>query len=159
MTAPLIRQAVNADRDWILSQAFRLHEFGPPPWRPRSVMDAAAARSIADTLDHSAPDAIVLVAEDEEARLVGFIHMCSETDFFTAERHGHVSDLVVARDGEGRGVGRALLEAGERWAAERGYRLVTLNVFRDNHRARTLYERVGYVPEITKFIKVIDPSV
>jgi ribosomal protein S18 acetylase RimI-like enzyme len=153
-----MRRAAAADRDWILSQAPRLHEFGPPPWRPRAVMDAAVARSIADTLDHATDDAIVLVAEDERGRLVGFIHMCSESDFFTAERHAHVSDLVVARDGEGRGVGRALLEAGERWARERGYRLVTLNVFRDNERARALYERAGYVAEITKFTKVIDPS-
>ena len=125
--------------------------------RPLDVMDAAVARSIAETLDNPTESAIVLVAEDEQ-RLLGFIHVITETDYFTSEAHGHVSDLVVDRDGEGRGIGRALLAAGEHWSAERGHRLITLNVFQENTRARFLYERAGYVAEITKFVKELRPS-
>lgn len=156
MPALRIRQAVAADRDWILSRAPRLHEFGPPPLRPLDVMNAAVVRYIGDTLDTPTDSATVLVAEEEAGQLLGFVHMITESDFFTAEAHGHVSDLVVDRGGEGRGVGRALLEAGEAWSIARGHRFVTLNVFRDNSRARSIYERAGYVAEITKFVKVLD---
>jgi hypothetical protein len=41
-----IRPAGRGDRKWILPLAPRLHEFGPPPWRPRDAMDRAVAASI-----------------------------------------------------------------------------------------------------------------
>lgn len=153
MSTLRIRQAVAADRDWILSHAPRLHEFGPPPLRSLDVMDAAVARSIAETLDKPSVTAVVLVAEDGDTGPLGFVHMITENDFFTAEPHGHVSDLVVDRGAEGRGIGRALLEAGEQWSMGCGHRFVTLNVFQANTRAWSMYERAGYVAEITKFVK------
>jgi ribosomal protein S18 acetylase RimI-like enzyme len=148
-----IRPSAPADRGWILERAPRLHEFGPPPWREREVMDAAVTRSIASTLDAPTPAAIVLVAEEDRGALAGFVHVVTATDFFTGEPHGHISDLVVASEAEGRGVGRALLEGAERWARDAGYRLLSLNVFEENVRARRLYEGAGYVPEMTKFMK------
>ncbi len=149
-----IRQAEPRDRPWIIAHAPRLHEFGPPPWRARDVMDAAVTRSIVATLDTRPADAIVLVADDEtRGEIAGFVHVVTAVDFFTAERHGHVSDLVVARQGEGRGVGRALLERAEAWARDMGYRLLSLNVFEENARARHLYAKAGYVAEMTKFVK------
>lgn len=58
-----IRPARPGDRDWILSLAPRLHEFGPPPWRPREVMDRAVTISIDEGLTSPKPDQTVLVAE------------------------------------------------------------------------------------------------
>ena len=87
--------------------------------------------------------------------LDGFVHVHTAGDFFTGGTHGHVSDLVVASGVEGRGVGRALMAAAEGWARERGYRLLTLNVFGDNRRALELYTRLGYQPDTTKLVKVL----
>ena len=148
-----IRSATPADREWILEHASRLHDFGPPPLRAREVMDAAVRDAIAGGLD-GAPGAAVMVAEVAGERR-GFLHMQTVTDFFTGEPHAHVSDIVVVAGAEGTGVGRALLEAGESWAREQGYRLVTLNVFAGNTRARAVYEHAGYAVEMSKMLKVL----
>lgn len=140
----------------------RLHEFGPPPWRGVREMDAAEARAVAEAFDAPRDDAALFVAEEiadgrgPQATPLGFVYVVSDTDFFTRERHGHVFDIIVAREGEGRGVGRALLETAERWARERGYRLLTLNVFVENTRARAVYDRAGFQPELTRMVKVLD---
>jgi len=133
----------------------RLHDFGPPSFRPRPVMDAAVAKSIAGALEPGSSGASVFVAEETDGTPLGFVHVHVARDFFTDEEHGHVSDLVTARGEEGRGVGRGLMEAGEEWCRQRGHRLVTLNVFGDNARARALYERIGYTPDTTKMVKVL----
>ena len=83
----------------------------------------------------------------------GVAYAETATDYFTGERHGHLAILIVAEGGEGRGVGRALLAAVEAWAAARGYRYVTLNVFAANARARSVYERAGYVPDTVRYAK------
>ena len=46
-----------------------------------------------------------------------------------------------------RGIGRALLDAAERWARERGVRKLELHVFPHNEAAIALYERAGFVRE------------
>lgn len=67
-------------------------------------------------------------------------------------------DIVVDRAGEGRGVGRALLAAAERWAEAAGYPWLTLHVFEGNDRARRVYERTGYVAEWTRMLKPLTQS-
>ena len=148
-----VRRATPADRTWILPLAPRLIEFGPPPWRPVSAMNQAVTEAIDRALVATPPGSVVFVAEGDDGRPLGFIHVETASDYFTHEAHGHVSDLVVARDGEGRGVGRALMSAAESWARDRGYRLMTLNVFEDNQRARALYDRLGYRLDTMKLVK------
>ncbi len=150
-----IRPARPGDRAWILALAPRLHEFGPPPWRPRDVMDRAVTASIAAGLTSPEPDQTVLVAESAAREPVGFVHLHAATDFHTGERHGHVSDIVVAPAAEGRGVGAALMAAAEDWGRAHGFRLLSLHVFDTNRRARALYERLGYKLDIVKMIKTL----
>ena len=153
-----IRPARAEDAEWILPMSPRLHDFGPPLFRPRDQMDRAVAADIAAGLGSSDPGIAVLVAEDEASgRPLGFAHIKTFADYFTAEPHGHVSDLVVAGGAEGRGVGSALLAAAEDWSRARGHRLLTLNVFDENHRARRLYDRVGYRPDTLRMVKVLAP--
>jgi len=154
MSNPLvtIRRAAPEDREWILGQAPRLHDFGPPPYRPREVMDRAVVASIDGALS-GAPGAEVLVAAGAGDERLGFVHLHAATDFFTGEPHGHVSDIVVAPAAQGRGVGQALMAAAEAWARGRGYRLLSLHVFDGNARARAFYARLGYQPDIRKLVK------
>jgi GNAT superfamily N-acetyltransferase len=79
------------------------------------------------------------------------------TDYFTHERHGHLSIIIVTEQGEGRGVGRALLDAVDAWAVEQGHRFITLNVFSGNRRARTVYERAGYAEDTVRYLKELRP--
>ncbi|ADL47797.1 GNAT family N-acetyltransferase [Micromonospora aurantiaca (nom. illeg.)] len=53
-------------------------------------------------------------------------------------------DIEVAAGHRGRGLGRALLAAGERAAREHGAQALELNVFGANETARKLYETSGY---------------
>src|SRR3712207_7111016 len=55
--------------------------------------------------------------------------------------------LFRSPEASGRGVGRTLMEAAAEWARGRGYRLLTLETFGDNHGARAFYARLGYREE------------
>lgn len=58
-------------------------------------------------------------------------------------KHARIYSLAVDTKG-GRGLGRRLMEVAERVAAERGYRLMRLEVNEHNARAIRIYERAGY---------------
>ena len=49
--------------------------------------------------------------------------------------------------------GRSLVEAAEGWARSERLDLITLNVFANNQRARSVYERLGYAPETLRYVK------
>ncbi|WP_254909950.1 GNAT family N-acetyltransferase [Micromonospora sp. NBS 11-29] len=55
-----------------------------------------------------------------------------------------IQDIEVAAEHRGRGLGRALLAAGEQAARERGARALELNVFGANETAAELYRTSGY---------------
>lgn len=151
----VIRPATAADADWIVSQVPRLHEFGPPPWRTVEQMNAGEIADLRGALERlTDPERHFVIAERDGVRL-GFLYVVTLTDFFTGERHAHISDIVVAREGEGQGVGRALMSEAERWAQERGHRVLTLSVFPNNTRARTLYTRLGFHTDVERMLKVL----
>ena len=60
--------------------------------------------------------------------------------------------LAVAKDAEGKGVGRALLDASEQWARDRGSDRLTLSALVTNARARGIYERRGYAGEYIRYV-------
>ncbi len=134
--------ATPEDKDFVLGLAHRFVEFGVPPWhQPRDIV-SAIERVLDAPIDSSAPDPALMVAQDESGERLGFIRLETRPDHFSGEQRGYVSEIAVAENGEGRGAGKALMEAGEAWA--RGYRLLTLDVFAANERARSFYRRLGY---------------
>ncbi len=147
-----IRPAAEEDRAFILSTVPRLRAFGPPPLRPADALDRAERAALEAALADEADDAILLVGE-LDGGAAGFAYAHTATDYFTGERHGHLAIIAVAEAGEGRGVGRALLEAVEGWSSARGHRFITLNVFAGNGRARAVYERAGYGPDTVRYAK------
>src|SRR5207248_8205297 len=56
-------------------------------------------------------------------------------------------------EAEGQGIGRALLQAGEDWARANRYSKLTLAVFKDNERAKQVYERQGWPSELETWYK------
>lgn len=79
-----------------------------------------------------------------DGELAGYIATMAPTPH---PSHAHVLEicgLSVDPARQGRGIGRALIEAAALEAAEQGARRLTLRVLSTNERARRLYESCGF---------------
>src|SRR5215204_3207473 len=151
-----IRLAQPSDEEFIISLVPRLIEFGPPPWRDAKQMTTTDSRILSDKLRINSPGTAIFVAEDADGTPLGFIHLQKGADYYNREEHGHISDVIVAPEAKGRGVGKLLLGEAEDWARAQGYRWLTLSVFSQNIHAREVYVRLGYGEDIVKYVKQID---
>ncbi|HRI35948.1 MAG TPA: GNAT family N-acetyltransferase [bacterium] len=95
------------------------------------------------------PDHVRFVAQEGED-IIGFVEGYGES------REGHlvlqddrwykIDTIVVAEKFRSRGVGKKLMAAIERFARDRGYRRIELNVYAFNETAIALYTELGLVP-------------
>lgn len=153
MRSPItIRPSLPGDREFVLAVAARLAAFPLPSWRTSEEVVGGERRTLEGYFASPSGEAALLIAEAAGTPL-GFVFLETVHDYFDGERHGHVGILAVAAESEGVGAGRALMAAAERWARERGFARLTLNVFERNRRARALYERLGYEPETLRYVK------
>jgi ribosomal protein S18 acetylase RimI-like enzyme len=150
-----IRTFNSSDRDFIASLVTRFSEFELPAWRSPGEIDQTNRMLLEKAMEHPEPDSQIFVAEDENGTRAGFIHLQTQMDYFTAKKHGYISDLAVDKTFEGQGVGRMLVYRAEEWARQKGYRLLTLYVFAGNQRAQRMYERNGFSQEVIKYVKAI----
>lgn len=153
MTEIRIRLAERKDKDFIVSLIPRLTEFELPSWRESAQMNSVDKKILSNVLSENPAESVIFVAEDEIEIPLGFIHLKTSDDYYNTEKHGHISDIIVAPEGEGRGVGKTLMRAGEDWARDQGFKWLTLSVFPRNERARKLYEKLGYGEDIIKYVK------
>lgn len=149
----LIRLA-DDDDEFILGLVPRFADFTLPPWRRRHECLAGIRDDLLRHLEDQPPNSWLFVAESDGCR-VGFVHLQRSTDFFTRRSNCHISDLAVAPEHEGFGVGQALLAHAEDWAREHQCQLVTLAVFPGNERARRLYEANGYATDLLRMAKPV----
>lgn len=84
-----------------------------------------------------------LVAE-EDGLPVGYFWVGENTDTFTGERRGFIFDFYVEPSCRGKGIGQALMKAGEDLCRSRGQESVALMVATRNRVAHELYLRLGY---------------
>jgi ribosomal protein S18 acetylase RimI-like enzyme len=154
-SAPHVRLAHADDDEFILSLAERLVAFDLPPWRKRGETLAGIREDIARHLRELPAASHLFVAEDAEGERLGFLHLQTQTDFFTGALNCHISDLIVAAEHDGEGVGSAMVAFAEHWAREHRCRHVTLAVFPGNAKARELYRRHGYADELVRMAKAI----
>jgi [ribosomal protein S18]-alanine N-acetyltransferase len=99
--------------------------------------DPSAARATARMMLESG--ARTLLAELGE-RPLGFGIMRAETEGVLA-----LNAIAVAPEERGRGVGRRLMQAVERYARDHGFRSITLNTAQANLGALDLFLRSGFV--------------
>ena len=155
--APRVRPARPDDRPFVIETAKRLAEFGPPPWRSPEDVVTAESRVLHAFFD-SVPgsETALLIAEGPGGERLGFAYLETLIDYFDRRPHGHVAELAVTREAQGRGAAGALLSAAEDWSRGLGYRTLTLNVFEENRHARDVYEKRGFRPETVRYIKSLD---
>ena len=148
-----IRPANRSDEAFVHRTTGRLAAFGPPAWRTPDEIVEAERRTLRAFFSEPPTDTALLIAESDTP--LGFVFLETQVDYFTGERHGHVGIIAVDDAAEGRGIGKALLEAAGSWARTRGFRRLTLNVFAGNERARRLYEHSGFEPETLRYVRAV----
>jgi ribosomal protein S18 acetylase RimI-like enzyme len=149
----LIRPAMPHDLDAMCALLPRLAEFELPHGRvPRHLWrgDEKVLKAWAAGNDHSC---LVHVAEGKEKKLLGVAMARLRAEMLSGEPSAHLEVLMVAREAEGNGIGKALVAASEFTARVHGAKTMTLHTFRTNTRARQMYEELGYDGEIIRYSK------
>ena len=147
-----VRRARSDDECFVVSLAARFAETRPG-WRDEREVTRGTEIELRRAFAEPDDGAAILIADDAAGERLGFAYLVLHDDFFTKERHGHVSEIAVTRDGTG--AGRALMAAAEEYFAGLGVRFITLNVNDANERGRRFYERLGFVPQLRQFVKVL----
>jgi GNAT superfamily N-acetyltransferase len=89
-------------------------------------------------------DDTVLVAELCTGEIIGWVHG-SEQELLQTGRRCEILGLVVDAAHRGKGVGRELVRAVERWARGRGLEQIAVRSATQRAEAHPFYERLGYV--------------
>ena len=99
----------------------------------------------------NSPDAVVLVAADDEGEVVGMafgeVRIPSR---FSDERALELSAVVVRAGYRGRGVGRELVEEAARFAGDRGIAWIELKTFSPNRGAMEFWKDLGFEPRVVQ---------
>jgi ribosomal protein S18 acetylase RimI-like enzyme len=61
--------------------------------------------------------------------------------------------IIIDPRADGTGLGKTLLERAEAMVVAEGARSMTLHVFANNERARSVYDRFGYSGELLRYVK------
>lgn len=99
----------------------------------------------------TAPDTCLLLAASGD-RCLGYLLGFKHRTFYANGPVAWAEEVLVRGDRRGHGVGRALMTAFERWAAEQGCALVALAT----RRAAPFYRALGYEDSATYFRKVLE---
>jgi ribosomal protein S18 acetylase RimI-like enzyme len=132
-TATTIRRATDRDVAELADQATQL---GYPVDR------ATMRRRLARVGERD--DAVLLVAVDAGDKAIGWIQVAL-LELLVHDDMAAIEGLVVDQRHRSRGIGEALVAAGEAWARERGATEITVRSRSTRERAHRFYERIGYV--------------
>jgi len=132
-----------------------LLEFGSPAWRDPDARRASFGDALARALSSQEHRAAVLIAQTGDETPLGFISLKVVGSIEGGER-AHVADLPVAEAARRMGVGTALMRAGEAWARERGFQVISLGVWSTNDAASRFYHRLGHAGESLTLFKRLD---
>ena len=89
------------------------------------------------------PSSRVLVAENGDGRVVGWLHVAARTQL-TEDCCAEILGLVVDESVRGGGIGAALIRAAEEWARSEGCVRIRVRSRDVRERAHRFYERAGY---------------
>lgn len=140
-----VRDAVVTDRDsvWPLTR-----DFATSFATSRTVFDEAYEVLLAD------PNSLLLVADESESGIVGYLLASSHVTLFANGPVVRVEELMVDEAVRGGGIGRQLMTRAEAWARARGAGYLALAT----RRAGPFYKALGYEDSAVFFRKMLaDP--
>lgn len=136
-----VRQPTDGDAEALARLATQLGYPADADAMPERVNRLAADRN-----------AKALVVVDDE-RVVGMITIHLRDTLNHATPIAQITLLVVDETVRSRGAGRALVEAAEAWAKERGVKRVAVTTALDRPGAHAFYERMGYAHTGRRYAK------
>ena len=98
-------------------------------------------------------DNIEVVVASAEGSLVGVAVLSLRKELLSGEPSAHLEVLAVGANAEGAGVGSSLMREIETIALNKGAMSISLHVFANNKRARSLYEKQGFNSELMRYFK------
>jgi GNAT superfamily N-acetyltransferase len=137
-----VRPARPADADAVFELAVELATSFVPE---RASFDRAYADVLGDE------QCRLLVGEDEQGRVVGYLLAFVHPTFFANGPVGWIEELMVRPDARRGGLGRSLVAHAEQWTVEHAASLVALAT----RRADAFWQAVGYEPSATYLRKVL----
>ncbi|HET7182769.1 MAG TPA: GNAT family N-acetyltransferase [Candidatus Limnocylindrales bacterium] len=161
---PATADDASAEADLEYDSAIHHATIDPDRWRVPAREDVAGHRRYwSNAKPRDAGFVAVTDAEGGDGGVVGMIELwlrrpIAVTGNARVARLEVNLGIAVAPDWRGRGVGTALLRAGEAWAREQGAERMSLWVDGFNTGARRLYERMGYTAWGLEMDKPIDPE-
>ena len=157
-----IRYAQPTEDDW----AWFIPKYGQTAWESMRAhrQNLTSIAEVRENLEKQierfcCPDGlenVAYVAKDEGGQRIGFIWLIESTSGFTAAAFAWIMCIYVEAGFRGKGIGRKLMELGEKWAGERGLIDIILNVSNENEAAKRLYESMAYEIETRRYIKKLD---
>jgi len=103
-----------------------------------------------------------LLAVDDAGAAVGFVELSvrSYAEDCVTDRVAYLEGWYVVPEARRRGVGRALVQAAENWARERGCAEFASDALLDNHTSAVAHRALGFeeTAQIRCFRKVVDPT-
>ena len=151
------RAADPADLDEMVALLPRLADYDLPANRTADMFWSSDARLLASWSRGDEPEVFVRVAT-VDSQIVGVAMVTMGEDHFSHQRCGHLEAVAIAPVVDGLGVGRRLIEECEEAIVDRGGELISLHVMGNNHRARRVYERLGFAEEMIRATKFLDSS-
>ncbi len=98
-------------------------------------------------------DPVLLAAEADV--VVGLIAMHWTIMLHVNKPVARITALIVCADARGKGVGRALVDAGAELARRAGCGLVELTTALDRAEAQTFYKRIGFTASSLRFYRTL----
>lgn len=149
----IIRAATHRDAQGMYALLPLLASFEIPDGRNPDDLWQGDRAMLDRWLDGDAPEAFTLVAADESDAVVGLAIVSLREEMLSHEPSSHLEVLAVSDKVHRQGLGQRLVEQCETEAKVRGAKSMTLHVFANNTRARTLYEKLGFDGEILRCYK------
>lgn len=155
--APAIRLATDDDREGIVALIHELNLFEAELSSDRRTDLAAAEECYAAMIARIAGDGGALIVAADGAALMGILALTFVVDepFVRPDlrRYGLVTDLVVAKEHRGGGIGRMLLQEAEARTRASGLKRLQISALTANRAALEAYESFGFAAHMVTMAK------
>ncbi len=148
-----IRFASPQDGDKLHSMLPRLAAFQLPENRKPKDTYSGDSKMLRKWIEGKEKDCFVYVAVNDSNHILGWSYVRMQPEFMSYEPGCHLEVILVDDDASGFGIGQALLKHSELEAKKRGAKSMTLHVWKNNKRARAIYEKNGFTDELSRYVK------